>query len=166
MSEAYREMQDEDFATPNYAKDDAPVAEPSTVVERDGDDEVLDSTQNVRRAILSNLGDGQGGILNDKDSMALAIMTVRDMDAQALKKKGLNIKKDANKIAGDSARNIEAMQRHLIERGMLITASAPVRSANALDPRSLPKPTSTKPGEFSEQGEPESSAEFFTRMES
>lgn len=166
MPEAFREMQDEDFTS--TILEDAPAAPAKpTVVERDADDDVLDSTQDIRRAILLNLADGKGGILNDKDSMAIAIATVRDMDNQALKKKGLRIKSDSNKAVGDVAKNLEAMQRAIIERGMnIVTAAPPSRSASALDPRALPKPTTTIDGEFQEQGAQESSEEFFKRMES
>lgn len=165
MTEAYREMQDEDF-TSNILEDDAPKAPAPTVVERDADDDVLDATQDVRRAILLNLADGKGGILNDKDSMAIAIATVRDMDNQALKKKGLRVKADANKVAGDTARQIEALQRSIVERGMsIVPAVAAPRTPGALNPASLPKPTKVIEGEFSEQSTPESSEEFFKRME-
>lgn len=166
MSEAFREMQDEDF-TSSVVEDAAPPAPQTAVVTRDADDDVLDSTQDIRRAILTNLSDGKGGILNDKDSMAIAIATVRDMDNQALKKKGLRVKADSAKSIGDVAKNLEAMQRAIVERGMnIVTASAPARPTSALDPRALPKPTAKIDGEFEEQGAQESSEEFFKRMES
>lgn len=167
MEQSYKEMSDDDFALASFAREEQtpPPREPE-VIARDEDDEYLDTTQQIRMQIFKNVADGKGGILNDKDSMAIAIMAARDMDAQALKKKGLAIKKDAVKVAGASAARLEEMQRMLLEKGMtIVPVVAPARAAGALDPTALPRPTTVMEGEFEER-EGETSEEFFARMES
>lgn len=167
MEQSFKEMSDDDFGVANFAREDEAPAQPTEqeVITRDEDDEYLDTTQQIRLRIFQNLSDGKGGIKDDKDSMAIAIAAARDMDAQALKKKGLTIKKDAVKVAGASAARLEEMQRMLLEKGMAIVPVAAVaRPADALNPSALPRPTTTLPGEFEER-EGETSEEFFNRME-
>lgn len=167
MEQSYKEMSDDDFAVASFAREEqAPPPPEPEVITRDEDDEYLDTTQQIRMQIFKNVADGKGGILSDKDSMAIAIMAARDMDAQALKKKGLAIKKDAVKVAGASAQRLEDMQRMLLEKGMaIVPVAATVRPGDALNPSALPKPTTVMPGEFEER-EGETSEEFFARMES
>lgn len=167
MEQSFKEMSDEDFGVANFARDDeAPAKAPEQeVITRDEDDEYLDTTQQIRMRIFTNLSDGKGGIKDDKDSMAIAIAAARDMDAQALKKKGLRIKSDAVKVAGASAQRLEDMQRMLLEKGMaIVPVAATPRPVDALNPAALPLPTTVMPGEFEER-EGETSEEFFNRME-
>lgn len=170
MTQAYREMQDEDFIEASFVEDvPAKVVVEGELVgsEEKMEDEELLTAQDVRKRILENVSDKEGGIQNDKDLMYLALTAARDMDAQVLKKRNLRVKKDSANAQAATAASLEAMQRTLLETGMTILPTvARARDPNALNPANLMPAKKLQHGEYEpDNGSPESSAEFFDRME-
>lgn len=144
--------------------DDHPAAEPTGQSEEDRvDDDRLEFTQNIREQIVTGLMP-TGKPPADMKELDRLLATLDGIDRAVHTKR--RTKQGEKAVQNDAAiaKILEKAQLELERKSLTGANSAPVRPANALDPSFLPQPV-TLEGEFVEQSEQESSADFFERME-
>jgi hypothetical protein len=145
-------------------QNELPETEPAGQSEEDRvDDDRLEFTQNVREQIVTGLMP-TGKAPTDLKEIDRLLATLDGIDRAVHTKR--RTKQADKQVQNDTmiAKILEKAQLELERKQLTGSNSAPTRAANALDPSFLSQPV-TLEGEFKEQVEQETSADFFERME-
>lgn len=127
------------------------------------DDDRLEYTQRMRETVIGALAPG-GKISDDMKVVDRILATLDGIDRAVHSKR--RTKQADKQIQNDAAiaKLLEKAQLEAERKNITGYTSAPTREKNALDPGFLKQPV-TLEGEFKDQAEQETSADFFERME-